>query len=100
MENTRKPASKPEVKAAHLPQVDSIAVAVEDCEACVGSALDEHAGDPVAARRAGVEHLQVLLLAVAVLPLGLVGEVQLLLVPRLIFILSSKRHWQLFRMAK
>ena len=82
------PASKAEVKAAHLTQVDCIAVAVQDGEAGVGRALDEHAGDAVAARSACVEHLQVLLLPVAVLPLCLVREVQLLLVARLVLILN------------
>ena len=82
------PASKAEVKAAHLTQVDSIAVAVQDGEASVGRTLDEHAGDAVAAGRARVEHLQVLLLPVTVLPLRFVREVQLLLVPRLVLILS------------
>ena len=61
---------------------------MEDGEAGVGRALDEHAGDAVAARGACVEHLQVLLLPVAVLPLRLVREVQLLLVAGLILILS------------
>ena len=82
------PAAKAEVKTAHLSKVDSIAVAVQDGEAGVGRALDEHAGDAVAARSACVEHLQVLLLPVAVLPLRLVREVQLLLVARLVLILS------------
>ena len=83
-----KPAAKTEVKAAHLTQIDSIAMAVQDGEAGVGGALDEHAGDAIAARCACVEHLQVLLLAIAVLPFRLVCEVQLLLVPRLVLILS------------
>ena len=83
------PAAKAQVKAAHLAQIDGIAMAVQDGEAGVGGALDEHAGDAVAAGCPCVEHLQVLLLSITVLPLRLVCEVQLLLVPRLILILSE-----------
>ena len=63
-------------------------MAMQDGEAGVGRTLDEHAGNAVAAGCARVEHLQVLLLPVTVLPLCFVREVQLLLVPRLVLILS------------
>ena len=52
------PAAQPEVEAAHLPKIDGVAVAVQDREPRVRRALDEHARDPVAARRACVEHLR------------------------------------------
>ena len=52
------PTAQPEVEAAHLPKVDGVAVAVQDREPRVRRALDEHARDPVAARRACVEHLR------------------------------------------
>ena len=83
------PGAQSEVEAAHLAQVHGVTVAVEDGEARVGRALHEHAGDPVAARRAGVEHLQVLLLPVTVLPLRLFRQVQLLLVSALVLILGQ-----------
>ena len=63
---------------------------VEDGEAGVRRALDVHAGDAVTACGAGVEHLQVLLLPVTVLPLCLLRQHQLLLV-RLILLLSNGR---------
>ena len=83
------PAAQPQVEARHLPQVHGVSVRVEDGEARVWRALDEHAGDPVAARRACVEHLEVLLLAVRVLPFRLVRQVQLLLVCRPLLILQK-----------
>ena len=89
--NSRKiwiPAAEAKVKTAHLSKVDSIAMAMQDGEAGVGRTLDEHAGDTVAPCSARVEHLQVLLLPVAVLPLCLVREVQLLLVAGLVLILN------------
>ena len=52
---------------------------VEDGEPGGGGAPDKHAGDAVAARRARERHLQVVLLALRVLPLGLVVEGQLVL---------------------
>ena len=53
---------------------------VEYSEARVWRALDVHARYPIPARGARVEHLEVLLLPVAVLPLRLLGQHQLLLV--------------------
>ena len=61
---------------------------VEDGEARVWRALDVHARYPVPARGPGVEYLEVLLLPVAVLPLGLLGQHQLLLVVTGVIILQ------------
>ena len=53
---------------------------VEDGEASIGGALDVHTGNPVTPGSSGVEHLQALLLPLAVLPLSLLAQHQLLLV--------------------
>ena len=59
------------VEAAHLSEVDRIAVTEQDGVLGRGRALDEHAGDLVAALRARQEHLDLLELDRSVLPLSL-----------------------------
>lgn len=73
-----------EVEAAHLPQVDGVAVAEEERESGAGAAADEHAGDPVAARSPRLEHLDGLEFALRVLPLGALAQVQRVLGTRLV----------------
>ena len=68
------PAPQAEVEAAHLAQVDGVAVRMEDGEPGVRAALDEHARDSVSTVGPSVKHFQVLLLPVRVLPLGLLCE--------------------------
>ena len=56
---------------------------------CVWRALDEHGGDAVAARGARVRDLEALLLPLAVLPLGLLVQLQLVLARLVLLLLDA-----------
>ena len=65
---------------------------VKNGEARIWCTLDVHARYTVATRGSGVEHLQVLLLPVTVLPLGLLRQHQLLFVMTSVFILKQNSY--------
>lgn len=67
------------VEAAHLAQVDGVSVRKQYCVTGVGTAPQEYARYAIAAGRARVEALNVLHVAVGVLPLGLVVELDVVL---------------------
>lgn len=71
------PRSEAQVEAAHLSQVNSIAMREEQCVASIWRALDEDACDLVASRCPRVVCFNRLLIALTVGPLGFVVEIEL-----------------------
>ncbi len=74
------PHAEHDVEAADHAQVDGVGVGEEERVLGVRAALDVHARDLVPSARARVERVQALLLHVAELPLGALGEVERVLV--------------------
>lgn len=70
------PGSKADVEAAHLAQIHGVPVREQERVATAGRAPDEHAAHPVPAAGSGDEHLDGIELALRVLPVGALGQVQ------------------------
>lgn len=70
------PGAQPQVEAAHLAQVDGVAVREQDGEARVGRAPHKHARHPITPGGPAVETLHIFLFSLRVLPLGALGQGQ------------------------
>lgn len=70
------PGPEADVEAAHLAQIHGVPVGEQQRVTASGRAPDEHAADPVPAAGSGHEHLHGVELALRVLPVGALGEMQ------------------------
>lgn len=70
------PGSQADVEAAHLAQIHGVPVREQKRVAAAGRAPNEHAAHPVPAAGSGDEHLDGVELALRVLPVGALGQVQ------------------------
>ncbi len=70
------PGAEADVEAAHLAQIHGVPVGEQQRVAASGRAADEHAADPVPAAGAGHQHLDGIQLALRVLPVGALSEMQ------------------------
>lgn len=70
------PGAEADVETAHLAQIHGVAVGKQQRVATVRGAADKHASDPVPAAAPSVQNLHGVQLALGVLPVGAVTEVQ------------------------